>query len=340
MPSASGRPRPQPVLAPLTRSAIFLTAVVPPGGEEGAREVLGSLEALQRSVGFRNLGSGLACVAGVGSAVWDRLFTGPRPAGLHPFRALDGGAHRAPSTPGDLLFHIRAMQMDVCFELAYQLMAAAGPSLRVIDEVHGFRYVDERDLLGFVDGTENPTDTEAEESVRIGDEDPAFAGGSYVINQKYVHDMRAWEALTTERQEEVIGRTKLTDIEMDDDVQPADSHVALTTITDPDGTERKIVRHNMPFGRVGEGEFGTYFIGYSSAPDVTERMLENMFLGDPPGTYDRILDFSTALTGGLFHVPTLDFLDDMPEAPRERSGGASLGIGGLRGMRGTNGEEP
>ncbi|TSB42799.1 Dyp-type peroxidase, partial [Streptomyces benahoarensis] len=207
-----------------------------------------------------------------------------------------------------------------------------GTAVTVVDEVHGFRYFDARDLLGFVDGSENPTDRAAADAVYTGDEDPPFRGGSYVIVQKYLHDMAAWQALTVEEQERVIGRTKMANVELDDDVKPADSHVALNTVVDADGTERKILRENMAFGRVGQGEFGTYFIGYARTPEVTERMLDNMFLGDPPGTTDRILDFSRAVTGGLFFVPGADFLDDPPAPPTGAvASGGSLNIGSLKG---------
>jgi len=181
---------------------------------------------------------------------------------------------------------------------------------QVVDEVHGFRSFDQRDMLGFVDGTENPEGAEKSAAVLIGDEDPSYAGGSYVITQKYLHDLTAWGALSVEGQERAIGRSKLSDVEMADDVKPTNSHVALTTIVDADGTERAILRDNMPFGRVGAAEFGTYFIGYANDPGVTEQMLTNMFVGKPPGNHDRILDFSTAVTGTLFFVPTTDFLDD------------------------------
>jgi putative iron-dependent peroxidase len=219
----------------------------------------------------------------------------------------------------------------------------------MVDEVHGFKYFDERDLLGFVDGTENPTGAAADAAVTItDDDDPAFCGGSYLIVQKYLHDMGSWNALTVEEQERVIGRAKLSNVEMDDEVKPSNSHVALNTIVEADGTQRQILRENMPFGSLGAGEFGTYFIGYSSTPSVTELMLQRMFLGDPPGNYDRILDFSTAVTGTLFFVPTGDFLDDPPPLPGDAvvagiddAGGdtatangstasdGSLGIGGL-----------
>jgi putative iron-dependent peroxidase len=216
------------------------------------------------------------------------------------------------STPGDVLFHIRAKRMDLCFELATQIMARVGNAVTAVDEVQGFRYFDDRDLLGFVDGTENPRGTAVIDAVLIGDEDANFAGGSYVIVQKYLHDLDAWNALSTEAQERVIGRTKLSDIELDDSVKPTSAHNALTTIVE-DGKEIKILRDNMPFGRPSDGEFGTYFIGYSRSPRTIELMIENMFVGRPPGNYDRILDFSRAVTGNLFFVPSATFLENVTE---------------------------
>ncbi|HKB30207.1 MAG TPA: Dyp-type peroxidase [Streptosporangiaceae bacterium] len=331
----------QPVLGPPSEAAIFLVVTINPGAEPVARDLLADLSGLERAVGFRVPAGRLSCVAGVGSAAWDRLFGGPRPAELHPFRELRGERHHAVATPGDLLFHIRAQEMDLCFELAAQIMERLAGSVTVADEVYGFRYFDERDLLGFVDGTENPGGQAASDAAFTGSADPDFTGGSYVIVQKYVHDMRAWNALPVEAQEKVIGRTKLSDIELPDDVKPANSHVAANTITAPDGTQQQIVRENMPFGTVGQGEFGTYFIGYSATPGVTEQMLQNMFIGNPPGNTDRILDFSTAITGTLFFVPTADFLDNLPDPPAPAASAVagaapdvpadgSLGIGSLK----------
>jgi porphyrinogen peroxidase len=306
---------PQAVLTPLTAAALFMVATIEPGAEGVVRDLLVDLSGLVRTVGFRVPTAGLALVTGIGSDAWDRLFTGPRPAELHPFNELNGADHLAVSTPGDLLFHIRATQADLCFELASLIMDRLAGSVVVVDEVHGFKYFDDRDLLGFVDGTENPTGKAATVAVTVGEENAAFAGSSYVIVQKYLHDMSKWNALSVEAQELVIGRRKLSNVELADDVKPSNSHVALNTIIDRDGTQRQILRDNMAFGTVGRGEFGTYFIGYAATPSVTEQMLENMFIGDPPGNYDRILDFSTAVTGSLFFVPTGDFLDDPPPAP-------------------------
>lgn len=302
---------PQPVVAQLTRAAIFLVVTINSGKENemAVRGLCGDLAALLRAVGFRDLEGRLSCVMAFGSGAWDRLFGAPRPKDLHPFREIRG-VHHAASTPGDILFHIRSMRMDLCFELATQIMSRLGGAVSTVDEVHGFKYFDDRDLFGFVDGTENPVDRAAINATIIGKEDIAFAGGSYVIVQKYLHDVKGWSALPVEEQEGIIGRKKLSDIELDDAVKPTYAHNALTTIAE-NGEQLEIVRDNMPFGEVGKGEFGTYFIGYARSPSRIEQMLENMFIGRPPGNYDRLLNFSRAVTGTLFFVPSATFLDNV-----------------------------
>lgn len=303
---------PQPVLASLSQAAIFLVVTVNPGAGNRAviRSFCGDLSALVRSVGFRELEGGLSCILGFGSEVWDKLFGRPRPVELRNFREIRAGVRHAVSTPGDMLFHIRAQRMDLCFELATQIIVRLGAAISPVDEVHGFRYFDSRDLIGFVDGTENPSGEVAVGSALIADEDPAFAGGSYVIVQKYLHDLASWNALSTEEQERIVGRKKLSDVELSDSVKPTFAHNALTKIIE-DGKEVKILRDNMPFGNAAKGEFGTYFIGYSRSPRTIEQMLQNMFVGKPPGNYDRLLDFSRAVTGNLFFVPSATFLENV-----------------------------
>jgi porphyrinogen peroxidase len=336
-------PEAQQVLAPLSAAAIFLVVTIEPGAEgDAALRAMGdAIGGLVRSVGFRDLEAQLSCVVGFGSAAWDRVAptdAGARPRHLHPFRAIEAGPRVAPSTPGDLLFHIRASRFDLCFELARAVLRQLGPSTSSADEVHGFRYFEARDLLGFVDGTENPVGAAVAEAALVGDEDPAFAGGSYVIVQKYLHDLTAWNAIPVEQQERIIGRTKLDDIELGDDVKPSNAHNALNTV-EVEGVEVAILRDNMPFGNAALGEFGTYFIGYARDPGITEQMLQNMFVGRPAGNYDPILDFSTATTGTLFFVPSLPLLESLsavapavetaPAADRADPTG-SLGIGSLR----------
>jgi putative iron-dependent peroxidase len=341
------RPISQPVAASLTRAAIFLVFTVKPGAENRAalRSFCGDLAGLIRAVEFRDIEANLSCVVGFGSDAWDRLFGRPRPAELHVFREIRSDSRHAVSTPGDVLFHIRANRMDLCFELATQIMARLGDAAFAADEVHGFRYFDDRDLIGFVDGTENPRGAAAIDATLVGDEDAPFAGGSYVIVQKYLHDLTGWNALPTETQERIIGRKKLSDVELADSEKPTSAHSALTVIVE-DGKEVKILRDNMPFGSAAKGEFGTYFIGYSRSPRIIEQMLENMFVGRPPGNYDRLLDFSQAVTGSLFFVPSATFLEEVTSdetmvvaassteqasqsipSPRD----SSLGIGSLKG---------
>jgi len=342
---------PQSVLSHLTRAAIFLVVTVNPGpkGRAAVRAFCGDLASFLRAVGFRDLEGGLSCVMAFGSGAWDRLFGPARPKDLHPFQEIRG-RHHAVSTPGDILFHIRARRMDLCFELATQIMSRLADAVSAVDEVHGFTYFDDRDLIGFVDGTENPVAQAAVDAAIIGEEDAAFAGGSYVIVQKYLHDLQQWNALSTEEQERIIGRKKLSDIELEDAVKPASAHNALTTIIE-DGKQLEIVRDNMAFGDVGKGELGTYFIGYARSPHRIEQMLVNMFVGRPPGNYDRLLDFSRAVTGTLFFVPSATFLDNVDDEPAPSPAGpatvdrgtdpasgsrlprpdGSLGIGSLKG---------
>ncbi|MGP1248665.1 Dyp-type peroxidase [Serratia sp. CY33802] len=314
----ANNPLPQAVFTPVTRHAIFIVATLSPVPAHLAavRAWCGDIAAVVRSVGKRAPAGNLTCVCGFGSEAWDTLFGAPRPRQLHPFSPIGSGERVAVATPGDILLHIRADEMDLCFELASQLTAKLGDAVTVIEEVHGFRYFDQRAMIGFVDGTENPEGHEAFDYTVIGDEDAAFSGGSYVLVQKYLHDMQGWNSLSVETQEKIIGRHKQSNIELDEAVKPSSSHSSLTTITNEQGNEVKILRDNMPFGRPGLREFGTYFIGYARSPQPIEQMLENMFIGRPAGNYDRLLDFSHAVTGTLFFVPSAPLL----EALADRSG--------------------
>ncbi|KAJ5609286.1 hypothetical protein N7528_009853 [Penicillium herquei] len=301
---------PQRVDAPLTQCATFLvvTATKKPDSIQTIRSTLAGLDSLAKNVSIRDLSSQFACTVGIGRDIWDSLTNLPRPAELRSFREVKGAKHTAVSTPGDLLFHIRAERRDICFEFERQLMDQLGDSVSVIDETIGFRYFDVRDLLGFVDGTANPVGPSVPSSVLVAEEDTAASGGSYIVVQKYTHDLASWKDLPVEQQEKIIGRTKFDNVELDDAVSGQRSHKTLNTIEDGQGDEHDILRDNMPFGSPGAGEFGTYFIGYTRRLWVIEKMLERMFLGDPPGLHDRLLDFSTPLTGTTFFAPSASVL--------------------------------
>ncbi len=303
----------QSIDAPLSLAAVFLIVTVNADKAALAKvaSVLGGLDDLVKNVGFRDLSGRLSCIAGIGADLWNRLSPGRRPRELKPFAPVKGPVHSAPSTAGDLLFHIRAERSDMYFEFERILLDSLGGSITVVDEVSGFRYFDARDLLGFVDGTANPTGLDLPAAALVGDEDADFAGGSYVVVQKYLHDMRAWAKTPTHVQEEIIGRTKIDNIEIDDDDKPRKSHKSLATIQDDAGNEYDILRDNMPFGRPGQNEYGTYFIGYSRYLWVIEKMLQRMYVGEPAGAYDRLLDFSTPHTGTTFFAPTRPALQDL-----------------------------
>ncbi|KAH7310750.1 hypothetical protein B0I35DRAFT_439633 [Stachybotrys elegans] len=307
---------PQAVEAPLTQSATFLvlSATKAPDAAKKIRSALSSIPDITKNVAVRQPDSNLSCTVGVGSSIWERLTSLPRPQELRPFKEVRGAKHTAVSTPGDLLFHIRSERRDLSFEFERQLMDRLGDAVETKDETVGFRYFDARDVLGFVDGTANPVGSKIRDSVIItAEQDASAVGGSYVVVQKYLHDLAAWKRLSTEQQEAIIGRTKLDNIELDDADSGQQSHKSLATIEDADGNEHDILRDNMPFGSPAQGEFGTYFIGYSRKLWVVEKMLERMFVGDPPGLHDRILDYSRPVTGSTFFVPQQSFLDDLDD---------------------------
>ncbi|HCM32752.1 Dyp-type peroxidase [Chryseobacterium sp.] len=255
--------------------------------------------------------SRVSCVMGIGAEAWKKLeLPTPAPKELANFKEIKGEKHTAVSTLGDLHFHLRADNKSLIFDMAIEISKLLKPVAESILEIHGFKYWDARSILGFVDGTENPHGDDRDYFAKIGDEDLQYKGGSYLFVQKYLHNMDAWKSLTKEDQEKVIGRSKENDIEMSDNVKPSNSHIALANIEGENGEELKIVRDNMPFGNPSTNEFGTYFISYASTFTTTNKMLTNMFIGNPPGNYDRILDFSTAITGTLFFVPTRNMLDD------------------------------
>lgn len=247
-----------------------------------------------------------SCVMGIGYEAWQQLeLPQPLPKEFKKFQEIKGSKHTAVSTKGDLHFHIRADEKSFAYDMASVI---SGYMKEIADcevEVQGFRYWDSRSILGFVDGTENPHGKDRDHFAIIDDSDPQYVGGSYLFVQKYIHNLDAWKSLSVEEQEKVIGRSKDQDIEMDDDIKPKNSHIALANI----GDDFKVVRDNMPFGSVATNEMGTYFICYASTFSTVEKMLTNMFIGNPPGNYDRILDFSTAQTGTLFFVPSMDMLD-------------------------------
>ncbi|MFM0732364.1 Dyp-type peroxidase [Paraburkholderia sediminicola] len=305
---------PQYVDAPMSAAAAFLVLVVKDDDASiaTARSVVGSTGDLIKDVRIRADHGVFTCNVGISHRVWGPLTGKPAPSELAPFKEVRGATHTAVATAGDLLYHIRADSTGLIIEFEKILLEAFGDAVTAIDDVAGFRYFNGRDLLEFVDGTANPDGLDLPAATIVGEEDPAYVGGSYVVIQKYLHNLSAWRAQTVETQEAIIGRTKFDNVELPDATEGQKSHKTLCTIQDAEG-EHDILRDNMPFAVPGRGEYGTYFIGYSRHLWVIEKMLERMFIGNPPPLHDRILDFSKAVAGVTFFVPARKFLSNLAD---------------------------
>lgn len=308
---------PQDVVGKAGKNAIFIVYKIlsKPDTTDRIKDVCGNFTGLIRSMQNRFPEGGFSAVVGFGAEAWKIYFSDlGTPRELSPFEEIKGDKFTAVSTPGDLFFHIRANDMGLCHEFASIIDDKLTGVVESIDETHGFRYLDGKAIIGFVDGTENPAiDLDPYFFGVIGEEDHQFAGGSYVFVQKYIHDMVSWNATSIYEQEKVIGRHKFNDVELSDEEKPANAHNAVTNIQDDEGNDLKIIRGNMPFSNTSRGEYGTYFIGYASTFTTTRKMLENMFVGSPKGNTDRLLDFSTAVTGTLFFAPSYNLLNKMGE---------------------------
>lgn len=304
----------QCITDPHSGAAIFITFGLKQceGRNEIIEDFCDRFPSIANSLRLRYPESPLSAVFGIGSNAWDELFPeAPKPRELVAFEAIDGPKRKAVATPGDLLFHLKSERMDVCFEAARLIQELLRDMTYPIDETHGFRYFDGRAIIGFVDGTENPMDTEVALDGYVGPEDPVFTGGSYVFTQKYIHDMDLWNAMTTEEQERAIGRRKMDDLELEDEAKDPNAHTIVSKAYRENGDEAKIVRANMPFAEPSNNLFGTYFIGYAASFATTQTMLVNMFEGTPQGNYDRLLDFSDPVSGNLYFAPSADLLDSI-----------------------------
>lgn len=287
--------------------ALFAILSVPDRARDGGRvaQAAARAPALVRKLGAGNARARLACTVGIGPELWDALSPARRPAGLRRFRPVSAGGRTAPNTGGDVLLHITSNRHDLNFDLARGLADPLGDRVAVMDEVHGFRYRDSRDLTGFIDGTENPTGKTRAAVALIGREDPAFAGGSYVFTQRYVHDLTRWAALQVPQQEAVIGRRKRDSRELSAARKPPTAHISRVVIEE-DGEELEIVRHSFPYGTLSEA--GLFFIAYNRTLDTFEKMLIRMMGAAADGLHDHLMDFTRPVSGATFFAPSLKIL--------------------------------
>jgi len=301
-------PTPQSaIIAPDGPLGLFLVLHLRPGAENIVRQVAAAFPALLEECARSAPEAQLAGALAFGSHLWDRLGA-PRPRLLKPFGALDGGGTlRAPATGGDLLLHLHSARADLNYKLANHLLIPLRPWIERAEETAAFRYLDARDLTGFIDGTENPQEEdERREVALIGDEDSEFAGGSYVIAQRFVHHLERWNTMPQQEQEGIIGRSKPDSVELDDAVKPPTAHIARVVI-EKNGEELEIVRHSLPYGAVC-GESGLFFLAYSRDLTIYDKMLQRMFGLSGDGLHDRLMEFTEAVSGGYFFAPSVEQL--------------------------------
>jgi len=245
-------------------------------------------------------------VVAIGSNYWMELYPGLIPQELAPFPDMQCEDRSAPVAPCDLFIQIRADRADICYAIGIEIFALLKPHVELIEEVHGFRYLDGRDFTGFIDGTENPRGLRKLDVAIVGDDDPDFAGGSYIHVQRYQHNLTKWQLLPVSRQEAVIGRTKADNIEFSSEDKRAFAHTNRTSLKDGNGNSLQMLRQSMPYGDMTVQ--GLYFISCAKSPKAFTQMLRSMIFGDENGEYDKLLDYTTAETGAAFFAPSINFI--------------------------------
>jgi len=301
-------PKPQGGICPESGDyGCYLMLRLRPGKVPAAlRRACAGMPRLTKAVAKETGDKTLLSVLAIGARAWPRLFPAPKPRDLVPFAAIRDGRRVAPATPFDIFIHMHSNRFDACFMLARRFLATVGDTAKLAEEVHGFRHLGGRDMIGFVDGTENPKGAEIVPATIVGAEDREFAGGSYVSVQRYIHDLRRWERKSVAAQEKVIGRTKPTDIEIPDARKLPTAHLSRVVIEEG-GEELQILRRSLPYGTLDE--IGLYFIAYGRTPHNFRKMLNRMMRHDHAGHYDHLMDFVHAVTGASFFAPSVDFLE-------------------------------
>ncbi|QXR19557.1 Dyp-type peroxidase [Acinetobacter variabilis] len=246
-----------------------------------------------------------------GSELWSKLYE-QAPAGFKQLEPIQG-SFNMPVVPADVLIHIASARADICFALSQSFFEGIRDQVEVLDERVCFRYFDGRDITGFIDGTENPQfpDDRAEVAL-LGEDASIFQDGSFIFAQRYAHNLDKWKKLKVDAQEQVMGRTKLESIELDDEVKPANAHIARTVVEDEGGEEMEILRHSLPYGD-GRGDQGLFFIAYTKDLKIIDAMLVRMFGTSGDGIHDRLLHFVTPMDGAYYFAPSEELLEEVLE---------------------------
>lgn len=277
-----------------TASHAYLELDLREGGD--ARELVTRLADLREP---RTTIGGVNLVAGLRPELWRDSVGASAPPALRGFDEPVVGPDEftMPATQHDALLWLAGAAYDVVFDEARGAMAALAPVAQVAVETSSWPYRDDRDLTGFIDGTENPSLARAPDVAVIPPGEPG-AGGSVLLLQRWAHDVEAWEALPVAAQEAAMGRSKDDSTELDD--KPDSSHVARTDQDD----FGDVFRRNMPYGTVTA--HGTVFVGFCADQGPLARMLDSMAGLDGPR--DELTRYTTPETGGYYFVPAITAL--------------------------------
>ncbi|GHA04076.1 Dyp-type peroxidase [Oceanisphaera arctica] len=284
--------------------AHYLMFEIRPDRFEAVRSALAEIPALWQGLRQDYPDAAFSGLVAVGNEAWDELYPGARPAELTPFPAQQQGQRIAPETPFDLFFQLRADRLDVAYIAVQRVMALLDGKVELQDERQGFRYLDGRDMTGFVDGTENPQGEDRTAVALVGE--GRFVDGSYIHVQRYKHKMARWQKLAVKAQEDVYGRTKSDNIEYESAQKAPSAHTKRTSLKDAAGNSMEILRQSMPWGTASAQ--GLVFISCCNTPLHFTRMLESMYQPDEAGHFDHLTLFTQAETGAAFFAPSEEWL--------------------------------
>ncbi len=276
------------------------------------RQALSRLPALLDKYADRFSEANLIGVFAVGASYWDEFFSKARPKHLKSFPQMSCEDRSAPSGNYDLYIEIRSDRSDVNHIVSSKVCALLGDSVELVEQVRAFRFLDGRDLTGFVDGTENPRGLHRRKVALVSeDDDPDFEGGSYLHIQRYKHNLNLWNSIEVKDQEDVFARTKIDNEEYSSENKLPTSHIKRTALKDDNGESLEILRQSMPYGDMKIQ--GLFFVSYCHSPKPFETMLHSMIYGDESGNFDHMLKYTQAETGAAFFAPSLNFLEKLAD---------------------------